>query len=96
MSILESEYGLVEESSQILNQCRALPSLTEVDRLLFATSGDGGLSEFYNGKIEMPAILNVAQNFDFDPDIREFVMNPDHIVAKWDFSEGSQHSNFRT
>ena len=94
MSILESEYGLVEERSQILNQCRALPSLTEVDRLLFATSGDGSLSEFYNGKIEMPAILNVAQNFDFDPDIRESAMNSDHIVAKWDFSEGITTQQF--
>ena len=95
MSMMEQEYDLIDEGYSIFRG-EALPSLTEVDRLLIAASGDRGLFEFFNGKIEMPAILNVAPKLEFEPEkilvpeptIGELRTNPAYIVSKWDFSEG--------
>ena len=82
---LETAYGVQDEGYAEF-ECKSPPSLTAVDRILIAASGENGLTGFYNGKIERPSILNVAPDFKADPS--HLLSDNDHIVSLWNFSEG--------
>ncbi|MDE0308637.1 MAG: hypothetical protein OXI60_02235 [Acidiferrobacterales bacterium] len=62
---LEAQFGTHTEQTEEF-ECAAVPDLTEVDRLLIAASGEGGLDRFYNGKIEKPCVVKVIPDSESD------------------------------
>ena len=82
---LEAEFG-VHDRGFAEFECSSLSSLTEVDRLLIAASGQSGLSSFFNGKIEKPSIVEFIPKV--EADLHHFPENDSDVVSLWDFSKG--------
>ncbi len=87
---LEAEHGLVDRG-QAEFECMSFSSLTEVDRSLIAASGEGGLTGFFNGKIEAPSILKIVPNI--ETDLNRLPENHGDVVSLWDFSTGIDSQN---
>ena len=82
---LEAEFG-VHDRGFVEFECNSLSSLTEVDRLLIAASGERGLTSFFNGKIEKPSIVGFLPKF--ESDLNHLPENDGDVVSLWDFSKG--------
>ena len=62
---MEPEHD-VNDKGHAAFECESMPSLTDVQLLLIAASGENGLTGFYNGKIERPSILNIMPDLEIE------------------------------
>ncbi len=91
LTAIPRENGLAADFSDISSfENSELPSLGEIDKIIFAASDDSPARGCFNGKLEMPSIFDITSVLEslFENENKNLQIADDDIIASWDFYDG--------